>query len=229
MGKTLGLLLPGRAPARELAAELARRLAPDVDVVQAGALDDLPGGYAGRLPPELGPRAPEDAVWVPLGEGVAAAVGVGALAPRLQRQLERLEAWGADAVVVASTAALPPLRSRRPRLEPWRLLPAVAGALLPAGRLGVVHPPLRAPARYRGKWQAAAGDVAFAAADPLDPGADWEAVARQLAAEGVELVVLDELAYPDERRAQLERTLRRPVLRAASWVAAVAGVLLGGP
>lgn len=222
MGKTVGLLLTGHAPCRDVADELVPYFGPDVDVIQAGALDGRgPDGLS-----ELHPPAPQQSVLVRLADGGAVAVDAERLAPLLQARLERLEAWGADVVILASTAVLPPLAPRRVLVEPWRLLPAAVGGLLPRGRLGVVTPALRAPERYRSKWEGFAGRAVFAEADPRDPRADWSAVGRRLAEADVDLVVLDAMTYPRERRTQLARLLRRPVLQAAALVAAVVGELL---
>lgn len=222
MGKTVGLLTPGQAPWLEVARQLAPWWGPDVDVVEAGALDGLDRAEIEALRPER----PGRGLWVRLRDGQGVAVDAEGIRARLEAALRRLESWGADVIVLLCTCPLGPLESRRPLVDPSRLLPAAVEGLRGVGRIGVVTPPLRDPERYRAKWLPFGERVAFAAAAPFGAEGDWYGVTRQLAEAGVELVVLDCLGYSEDDRAALCRGLRVPVLQACRLVGAAVGNLL---
>lgn len=220
MGKTLGLLLPGQSPWPQAAAALGAFLAPDVDLVQAGALD----GRSREELVALRPADPFGSLRVRLRDGSFAQVDAHLLAPRLQAALEKLQRWGADAVVLLTCAQLPPLQSRCLLVEPWRALPPLVAGLLPRGRLALVLPRHAPGASYRRKWEAVADRAVFLEADPFAPGENWGSLARQM--EGASLVVLDSMGFLREAKEELQRVQRAPVLLPLSWVGSLAAQLL---
>lgn len=220
MGKTLGLLLTGQAPWPEVVAAVASFVEPDVDVIQTGALDGCSREEIRRLEP----ASPRRAIKVRLRDGTPVRVDAEGLGPRLQEGLDRLLRWGADAVVLLSCAQLPPLRSARLLVEPWRLLPPVVAGLLPRGRLTVVIPRPASSECYRAKWEPFAGRVSFVEAEPYGAGESWLELGQGL--RGAELVVLDSMAFPRDAREELQRVQRAPVLLPLSLVCSLAAQLL---
>lgn len=223
MGKTVGLLSPGLRLAPRITSEFVAHLGPDVDVIDAAALDGVgPAEIEQWLTP-----LPQAAVPTALADGSVVPVDADRLTGRLQDQLRRLEAMGADAVVLWSTFPLPVRSERCLLVDPARLVLHVALALAGGGALGVVTPVSRALSPVRHRWEAYPGEVVFAVATPFGPDGEWSAVARALREAGAGMVVLDSMDYGEEARSELHRVLRVPVLRAASLVARLVADALG--
>lgn len=151
----------GAAPRPDLTGSLREAL-PAVNVVEIGALDELPPGES---PPAPGPGA------YPLrtiGPGRRTIIAEEAwLAPRVQAAVTRGEALGADLTILLCAGGFASVTARGALLRPFD----IAVDRLRAGgarRLGVVVPFDGQVSPSRAKWTAAGFDVDVLAGAPSD-------------------------------------------------------------
>lgn len=220
----LGLLTIGQSPRADIVPDMAGLL-PDVEIVQAGALDGLDRGAIERLAPE----GDDEILVTRLIDGASVFVGKSKMIPRLEARIAALEERGVALTVLLCTGAFPPLRARRPLLEPQPVLLGVLRGLAYPGRLGVLTPSERHVPQTHARWRRDGFDAAVVPLSPYEEH-DAAALARAAAAlrdAGVGLVVMDCIGFRDVTRRDLAARLAVPVLVANLLVARLVGELLG--
>lgn len=202
----VGMLTIGGAPRPDLVAPF-RRLRPDVELVEAGALD---GMTATTLP-----RAPvgEYPLTTRLGDGSTVTLDEAALVPLVRAALARLEAEGVAATLLLCAGPFDAVRGDRPFVRPFE----VATRLLRGAgvrRLGVVVP-VEEQRRPAERTFATAGFDATVWVAPLGVAADrvpgW---LEDEAAAGAPVghVVLDYVGHDPDDVAELQRLVSVPVV-----------------
>lgn len=211
----LPVFVIGQTPRPDLVAELAAA-APGLAVTLRGALDGLDRAAIA----DLAPRDPADALFTRLPSGEATTVSKAAISARLAPLLP------AGPALLACTGAFPDLADRAGLILPSAVLNAVAGAVLPRGRLGLCVPiaeqiPVLTALRTR--------PGVTVRAVVLTPGSDdaaRDAAAASLADFAPDLLVLDCISYTRVDKARLAARLGCPVLLSVAVAARVAASLL---
>ena len=219
----LGMVTIGQAPRADVVPDMAALL-PDVDILEAGGLDGLDRAAIARLAPD----GDDDILVTRLADGSSVFVGKAKILPRLEARLAALEERGVALTVLLCTGAFPPLRARRPLLEPQPVLLGALRGLCQPGRVGVLTPSERHVPQTRERWRRDGFDAAVVPLSPYDEH-DGAALARATAAlrdAGVGLVVMDCIGFRDITRRELAARLGVPVLVANLLVARLAAELL---
>jgi len=222
-GVKIGALTIGQSPRADVLPEMEPFL-QGAEVLQAGALDEL-------TPEEMRALAPEgsgDVLVSRLRDGSWLAMSEQKVIPLLRDRAERLCAQGAELIMVLCTGKFPEdaLHVNVPVVYPQRLLYGIVPLLAAGGRLGVVTPDERQVEQVRRNWQAAAGHVTVAAANPYREDTDWNAAATQLEQAGVEWIVLDCIGYRQEQKAFLRGRTGKPVILPRTLLARLVGEIL---
>lgn len=210
----VGLITIGQSPREDVVASMFDSQ-PAMELVEAGALDDL----GAREIAELSPRGGELPLVTRLRDGSEVVVGEDRLVPHLQRALERVLAEGATLVVVLCTGEFPALRCSVPIIFPDRLLTRTVEAVLPCGKLGVLMPSPGQMEWMRGRWTTPQRSFVGAAASPYSAAAELSALASSLAGEGADLIVLDCMGF--------DRAMKRTVVEATGLPVIQANRLVG--
>jgi protein AroM len=210
---TLTVLTIGQAPRPDLLAEIAAAV-PGLAVDLHGALDGLARGEIALL----APRDDADTLFTGLPSGEGITVSKAAVTQRLRARL----AATPGAVLLACTGAFKDLPARPDLVQPSAVLSALAAALLPQGRLGLVVPlaeqiPTLAKARQR------PGLGVFPVAHR--PFTDPAAAVAALAAQRPDLILLDCISYTRADKAAFA-ALGCPVLLAIAVAARATACLL---
>jgi protein AroM len=148
---------------------------------------------------------------------------------RVQACVHELEAAGVAMTAILCTGVFPPLRARRPLVEPQEILLGLLRGLTWEGRLGVLTPSVRHVPQTEARWREVGFDAAVVPLSPYEEH-DPTALARATAAlrEGrVGLVVMDCIGFRRKTRDLLQRELEVPVLVANLLVARVIAELCG--
>jgi protein AroM len=222
MRRRLGVLTIGQSPRVDMVPELARWL-PPVDLVERGALDELPAAAIAELAPA---GEVEHVLTTRLVDGSSVVLDHDLVVPRVQAAVDWLEQAGVDATLVVCTGGFPPLRHDRPLLFAERLLVSgVTGLSDAADVLGIVCPLPEQEAMSRDKWAGVAAGTEVAAATPYDSAAleTVPAAAAELAKRGARWIVLDCMGYTDAMRQAAREAAGIPVLLARSVAARLAG------
>jgi protein AroM len=207
---TLGVATIGQAPRDDIRTMFTAAAPASTRVVLHGCLDGLSEA-------EVAARAPidgDDTLYTRLKGERDIKVSKQAVAARASDTIAALRRDGATVIVFACTGEFRPFPGDSGVVFPSRVLSALAGALLPAGRLGILIPlPEQAP-KLTAKW-ARPGLEVFA--EPLIPSApehEIAAAAELLAARRPDLVAMDCMGYTPATKAIVKRVCRVPTLLA---------------
>lgn len=212
----VGFVTIGQSPRSDVLAPL-RPLLHGIEIIEAGALDDLSRAEIDRL----APTGPAPVLVTRLRNGDHVVLDKSRLMPHLESAIAGLYRQGAGIVVLLCTADFPSLT------PPGLLLPAQAvlhhtvDAVLPRGKLGVLVPLAEQADQSRARFVAPGREVMVVAASPYaaDALTQARAAGAELAAWQPQLVVLDCLGYSEAVRAELARVVACPIIRPASLIA----------
>ncbi|MFF0270938.1 AroM family protein [Kribbella sp. NPDC004536] len=209
----LGVVTIGQSPRSDMFPELLQWLPSSVEVRQRGALDGLSTADIAALAP-----APDDeTLTTRLRDGSSVVIGRAGILSRLQAAIDILEAGGADVVLVVCTGEFPAFRHSRPLLLAGPLLTAGLTAIAGDSLVGVVCPLAEQEQQTYEKFPQ---HIKVAWATPYQPGlTELETAAQKLAAEGVQLLVLDCMGYTQAHREAAAAASGLPVVLARSVVA----------
>jgi protein AroM len=219
---TLGVITIGQSPRDDMVPELVRHW-PGVDVLQAGALDDLTEEEAQRLSRTPG----EEILTSLLRTGRSVVLSRDTVLPRLEKRIVELEDLGAAVNLVVCTGEFPPLQHRRPLLLAEALIVGGVGALT-SGPVGVICPLAAQIADSERKFGTLGGPVVASEVDPYSAGETaYGAAARKLTEAGADVVVLDCMGYTEQHRGWARTGTDVPVVLARSLVARLVGEVVG--
>jgi protein AroM len=219
MRRMLDVFVIGQAPRPDLAAEIEAAV-PGVPVRMQGALDGLTRGALDALAPRDG----ADTLFTVLPSGEAITVSKAAVTERLRAQIDGTR----GPALLACTGHFAGLPERPGLVQPSAVLDALAGALLPRGRLGLFLPLPEQEEAFGGARLRTGLEVTTVALRPQSDDATRHAAALRMAAARPELVLLDCMSYTRRDKAVAEAVLHCPVLLSVAVAARVAVSLLPG-
>src|SRR3989449_2367206 len=219
----IGMVTVGQAPRADILPDMAALL-PDVEILEAGALDGLDRPAIARL----APQGDDEILVTRLADASSVFVGKSHIVPRVKARIAALEDAGVALTVLLCTGAFPKLAARRPLLEPQHVLLGVLRGLSHPGRLGVLTPSERHVPQTTARWRADGFDAAVVPLSPYeehDPAALAPAAAA-LREAGAGLLVMDCIGLRHVPPRDLAARLGVPVLVANLLVARLAAELL---
>lgn len=216
-GPVLDVLVIGQAPRPDVEAEI-RAAVPGLGIRMQGALD----GIAREGLAALAPTSGADTLFTVLPSGEAITVSKAAVTARLRSRLDALR----GPVLLACTGHFEGLPERPGLVQPSEVLNALAGALLPRGRLGLFLPLAEQEEALGGARTRDGLSVTTVALRPQSDDATRLAAARRMAAARPDLVLLDCMSYGRRDKAVLSTVLACPILLSISVAARAAASLL---
>src|SRR5262249_12732435 len=175
------------------------------------------------------PTPGDDILVTRLADGQSVFVAKRHVVARVQACLDELEAAGVAMTAILCTGVFPPLRSRRPLVEPQEILLGLLRGLSWEGRLGVLTPSVRHVPQTEARWRAVGFDPVVVPLSPYeeeDPAALH--AARVALGEGrAGLGGMGSIRFRRKTRDTLQRELGVPVLVANLLVARVVAELCG--
>ncbi len=151
MKPKVGLITIGQAPRSDLSF-LLLEMRPDLEFIEAGALDHLTLGEANALPVGDYPLNTR------MRDGSSVAVDRAALEPLLQQALDRLETDGALATLLMCAGTFPNLHGRRPLFNPFQLAKTTLSAM-GLHRIGIICPYAEQEHAIGKRWSEAGFDL----------------------------------------------------------------------
>lgn len=213
----LDVLVIGQAPRADVEAEI-RAAVPGLAIRMQGALDGIPReGLAA-----LAPRDGADTLFTVLPSGEAITVSKAAVTARLREKVGRLR----GPVLLACTGHFEGLPERPGLVQPSAVLNALAGALLPRGRLGLFLPLAEQEEALGGARARDGLSVTTVALRPHSDDATRLTAAQRMAQARPDLVLLDCMSYSRRDKAVLAPVLACPILLSISVAARAAASLL---
>lgn len=222
--RLLGLVTIGQSPRDDILPQMQPFLPTGLSTCQMGALDGLTRAEIAALAPGPG----DYVLHTRLRDGSAATVGRRQVLPLLQSCLGRLDAGGANPIVLLCTGEFPELQSPALLIEPDRLLVNVVRGVRPR-RLGVLVPlPVQIEAAA-GKWRSVGAEPVFEAASPYGDEAEMARAAEALRGWSPDLVVMDCMGYTQAHKRLVVRATGSLVFLASSVIASLVGELVSQP
>ena len=206
--RKIGAITIGQSPRVDVVPEMLEVLGPGVELVEGGALDGLSASQVS----EIAPRDGDYVLVTRLRDGTSVHVAEHQILPRMQEQVDRLVADGAEAVALLCTGEFPAFRSSRLVVEPQVVLHHFVAAIARGRRLGVVVPAPEQVEQGTRRWQGVAGEVCVAAGSPYAEIAELERAAEALKGWGAELIVLDCIGFTGAMKARAAAIARAPVI-----------------
>lgn len=220
--RVLGAVTIGQSPRVDLVPEMAEWLGSDVEIREAGALDDL-------RPDEIAALAPAEGDYVlvsRLRDGRCARMAEHRILPLVQQKIEQLYREGADVVVLLCTGQFPAFQTPGLLVLPEPLVYSVTGALAKGCRLGVLCPDPQQVRQDTQAWQPFCRETVVRAASPYLPGDELTSAAQELRSAQVDLIVMNCMGYTQEMQRRVRAIAGVPVLLARRLVARVLAELL---
>ncbi len=214
--KQIGMLTIGQSPRDDLIPGLLEILGEDFQIVEAGALDDLT--YEDVLKIDLNP---EDYILVSrMRDGREIKITKKYVVPRMQKQLDKIEAPGVRLTVVMCTGKFPQFKSNGLVVTPSEILKGVIEGSLKAGKLAVVYPtaeqmPYAERDFGRENIQLYADSVS-----PYEPE-DVEGLLVRLQKEKPDLIFLNCFGFPTELKHRVQEATDTPTIHSSSVIARV--------
>lgn len=222
----LGIVTIGQAPRSDLHDDLATLLAPGIEIVERGALDDLTlEDIKHRYPVNDHPEV----LVSRMRDGRQVNITAPDLEPLLDAAIRIMaDEDGVDAIVVLCTGDLPDYRDLHvPVLSPKRLVRHGIQALFPKGRLLVMSPESSQMDNTRARWQAAGFYVETLSASPYGDFTELECAARKAASLDGDLLYLDCMGYTLAQRQRIAKLSGQRTLIPRQLVFNAANLLLG--
>lgn len=222
----IGFLTIGQSPRKDVTDDLRKFLPADLEVVEAGALDDLSEEYIReKLRPE-----PGDVIYVSrLRSGAEVELSKSKLVELMQRKVDWLNSRGVKLIVVLCTGEFPGFKSEVPVVYPERILKGVASSIRVRGKVGVMIPRQEQVSYAEKKWSAFFGELVVYPVSPYTSSRqDFIAVARRMVSDNVDLAIMDCIGYTSEQRDIVLEVLKKPVIASRTVLARALGEMLVG-
>lgn len=223
MKAKVGMVTIGQSPRRDVVPEMEAILGPGIQVVEAGALD----GLSLREVQEMAPEHGDYILVTVMRDGTPVKVGKKAILPRVQKCIDELIEDGAELIALLCTGEFPKFESDRLILKPDILLNRVVQGILPEGTLGVLVPSPDQIQQMKRKWEELGLKVIAESAMPYGGSDEVARAARKLAAEPVDLIVLDCIGYTVAMKEAVRRITGKPTILPRSVLARVIRELVG--
>ncbi|MFQ6074588.1 MAG: AroM family protein [Candidatus Bathyarchaeia archaeon] len=222
MALTIGMVTIGQSPRTDIIPDMRRILGPEPRILECGALDGLTLEEVRKLAPK-----PGGYVLVSLmRDGTEVMLDRDLLINRIQACIDRLTDKGADLIVILCTGEFPEFSSKKPLIEPSRILYSLVASLMRGGRLGVMVPSPGHVQEMRDRWRRTGLEVSIEPASPYVKGDEIAKAAKKLQAQGVDLVIMDCMGYDEEMTERVRRMTGKPVICPHSLTARIVKELI---
>jgi protein AroM len=214
--KRIGMLTIGQSPRDDILPTLREALGNDVEVLEAGALDDMTLDDVKRIP-----LNPEDYILVSrMRDGAEIRITKKYVIPLMQRRLEELEAKGVRLTVVMCTGKFPQFKSRGLVVTPSEILKGVIEGSLKEGKLGVVFPAPEQKAYAEKEFGRPGVEVYADSVSPYEPK-DVDGLLRRLKKQDLDLIFLNCFGFPSELKDRVAKETGKPVIQSNMLIARV--------
>lgn len=202
----LGFVTIGQSPRTDITPDIVEQLPDDVEVVEAGALDEFDSAAAVRE--AVGPHDGEPIFVTRLRDGTSVTVDRNSVIDLVQARIDEL-AEEVSTIGVLCTGDFPSFDADVPILEPSDLLHAWTSSIVDGGTIGVLMPKQEQIDQTREKW--AEFDVVAAAGSPYTDEDEVGPAADALGTEP-DLVVMDCMGYTPAMKATVREKTGSGVL-----------------
>jgi protein AroM len=211
-----GAVTIGQAPRPDITADILAVLGKEYSVIERGALDGLSAAGIARLYPQPG----QDVLVTRLTDGSVVQVAERHITPLVQQKVNGLFEEGIPLVVLLCTGDFPGFQANGVVLRPQELVNDAAAVLAKGKLTGVLCPTPAHILQMKRQWSAVLGaEPRVRAASPYLGMAEVEPAVRELKQAGVQVVILDCIAYTLEIKTHVQNIIGAEVLLPRSLAA----------
>ena len=192
----VGLVTIGQSPRVDVTSDLSRLLPSGVEILEAGALDELKLDEIG----ELKPRSGETVYVTRLRSGVEVKVSKERVIPLVGKCILKLEG-DVDVIGILCSGEFPDYPSSKPVVYPERVLRGLASSIVYGGRVAILIPAVEQVDYARVKWGGLFRDLHVYPISPYTSNlGDFKVLGGRLMGDNVKLVIMDCIGYTLEQR-----------------------------
>jgi len=207
----IGFVTIGQSPRPDIVPELKQNLPANLEIIEAGALDDFSEEEIAKLAPKKG----DFPLVTRLRDGSDVVVGRQHIAPLIQKKFDRIAEDGAAALALLCTDQFAALRAKVPLLEPYRLLDGVVPGILKKGSIGAMVPSSDQVTHVKKRWSKFGLTPHVEPANPYRSG-EIEKAAVRLAQVSPDLIVMDCMGYSTKMKEVVRESTQKPIVLARS-------------
>jgi protein AroM len=223
--RKLGTITIGQAPRPDITPILAAAIDPELPTVQVGLLDGL---SRAEIAARFAPRPGGAVLITRLLDGGSVNIDKATAREAIESRIGQLEDEGCTTILLLCTGHFGALACRKAWLiEPDHIVPPAVAALAAGRRVGLIVPLASQIASEADKWACLAAPPLCAAASPYagDDAAVTEA-ARQLRAQGAELLAMDCMGFVEHHRRLAAEGFEGPVVLSNALIAKLTAEVL---
>lgn len=221
----LGVITIGQSPRSDIMPYMKSLLDPEVEVVEAGALDGLDSEELRAMAPGSG----DHSLVTRLADGNQIVISHDKVLPQVQKRIDLLNQEGVDIILLLCTGTFPAFESKALIIESQRIVDHTLEAVLgPERTLGVFVPLPEQAEHSAQKLKHITPNVVAVSASPYMGAEQMRAAAREMARHKPDLTVLHCMGYNETHREILTSVLDTPSMVANSMVARTLAELLKG-
>lgn len=222
MKRVLGTVTIGQSPRVDLIPEMRDILGPDVEIIEAGALDGLTLEEVRKMYPDK-----TDYVLVTrMADGTSVKIAEKHILPRMQKQITGLANRGAEVIALVCTGEFPDFECDKLIVRPQRVLFNATAAVSAGLKLGVIIPDADQVQQATKRWTRASESIHVEPASPYGAVEEIRKAALVLKDWGAGIVVMDCIGYTLAMKDVVKGIVGVPVVLARSILARVLAELL---
>ncbi|WP_084665805.1 AroM family protein [Thermanaeromonas toyohensis] len=208
MVRKVGAITIGQSPRVDVVPEMKEILGENIEIIEGGALDGLTQEEIAALAP-----GPEDYVLVTrLRDGSSVRIAERYIVPRMQTQIDKLVAEGAEIIVLLCTGEFPNFSSSKLILKPQVILHHFTSGIATGRRLGVIVPDKDQVEQARARWAGVGEVLRVEAASPYGPREEIWRAASSLKEWQAEVIVLDCIGFNLQMKREVNQHTGVPVI-----------------
>jgi protein AroM len=214
--KKIGLLTIGQSPRDDIISNLLDILGNEIEIVQAGALDDLNYSDIMKIP-----LLKEDYILVSrMRDGKEIKVTKKAILPRMQKKLNEIENQRVELTVVMCMGEFPHFNSKGIVVTPQEILKGVLKGFLKKGKLGVVYPVAEQELMVEKEFGRKGIELYADSISPYMPK-NIEEFINRLKKENPDLIFLNCFGFTRELQSKIKLKTGKPTILSNSIIARV--------
>lgn len=214
--KKIGMITIGQSPRVDIVPEMREIIGPEVEIMEAGALDGLTLEEVKTFFPKKG----DYILCTRMSDGAEVVVAKKFVLPRVQQCVDLLTAKGAEILLFLCTGKFPQFSSKRLFIESQKILDHFILALQEENeRMGLLIPLADQIMQEGKKRHRLKGKVIIKAASPYALRDEVSMAAKELRKEKPHVIVMHCMGYTQAMKKRVMEITGRPTVLARSLVA----------
>ena len=214
--KKAGMITIGQSPRIDIVPEMREVMGPEIEIMEAGALDGLTLEEVIRFYPRRG----DYILCTRMSDGTEVVVAKRFILPRVQKCIDLLTERGAEILVFICTGHFPPFSSKRLFVEAQKILDHFILALHGENeRMGLLIPLSDQIEQARRKYRRLKGEMIIRSASPYASEDEVTQTAKELKKADPHLIVMHCMGYTQAMKKKVMEITGKPTILARSLVA----------